>query len=129
VSAVITLNPSSAVPPYEQVRSQLEVLVLSGQLAEGSVLPTIRQLAHDLGIAPGTVQRAYRELESAGLVESRRRGGTVVREMPVRRTTRSQREVRLAAAARDLVAAARALGADLDEVEAALATQWTAPST
>ena len=129
MSAVITLNPSSAVPPYEQVRSQLEVLVLSGQLAEGSVLPTIRQLAHDLGIAPGTVQRAYRELESAGLGESRRRGGTVVREMPVRRTTRSQREVRLAAAARDLVAAARALGADLDEVEAALATQWTAPST
>jgi len=129
MSAVITLNPSSAVPPYEQVRSQVEVLVLSGQLQTGSVLPTIRQLAHDLGIAPGTVQRAYRELEAAGLVESRRRGGTVVRDLPVRRTSRSQREERLAAAARDLVAAARSLGADLDEVEAALATQWTAPST
>jgi len=129
MSGVITLNPSSAVPPYEQVRSQVEVLVLSGQLQTGSVLPTIRQLAHDLGIAPGTVQRAYRELEAAGLVESRRRGGTVVRDLPVRRTSRSQREERLAAAARDLVAAARSLGADLDEVEAALATQWTAPST
>jgi GntR family transcriptional regulator len=129
MSEVITLDPSSAVPPYEQIRSQLEVLVHAGHLRPGTSLPTIRQLAHDLGIAPGTVQRAYRELEAADLVESRRRGGTVVRSMPVRRTSKSQRAERLAAAARDLVAAARSLGADLDEVEAALATQWTAPST
>jgi DNA-binding transcriptional regulator YhcF (GntR family) len=60
-------------------------------------------------VAPGPVPRAYRELESAGLVEARRRGGTVVRERRVRRTSRSQREERLAAAARDLVAATRAL--------------------
>ena len=124
MNAVITLDPSSAVPPYEQVRGQVEVLVLSGQLPEGTVLPTIRQLAHDLGVAPGTVQRAYRELELAGVVESNRRRGTVVLEPSVERTNRVQREARLQAAARELVATARSLGVDLDSVESVLRGQW-----
>jgi len=124
VNAVITLDPSSAVPPYEQVRGQVEVLVLSGQLPVGTMLPTIRQLAHDLGVAPGTVQRAYRELELTGVVESNRRRGTVVLEPNVERTSRRQREQRLQAAARELVATARSLGVDLDSVESALRGQW-----
>ena len=126
MNAVITLDPSSAVPPYEQVRGQVEVLVLSGQLPEGTVLPTIRQLAHDLGVAPGTVARAYRELEQASLVETRRRGGTVVRRAEVQRARRPERDERLATAARDLVAAARSLGVNLDDAEAALRAQWLA---
>ncbi|MFN8148846.1 MAG: GntR family transcriptional regulator [Candidatus Nanopelagicales bacterium] len=124
MSDVIVLDPSSAVPPYEQIRSQVEVLVLAGRLPAGTALPTIRQLAHDLGVAPGTVQRAYRELEAAELVEARRRGGTVVRSRSVPRTTRSQRDERLAASARDLVAATRGLGLDLDAAVEALRRQW-----
>ena len=120
----ITVDPSSGVPPYEQIRSQVEVLVRVGHLRPGDALPTIRQLAHDLGLAPGTVARAYRELESDGLVQSRRRGGTVVLEPSAQAASRSQREARLQAAARDLVAAARALGVDLDAVESALRRQW-----
>jgi len=126
MTPVITLDPSSAVPPYEQVRGQIEVLVLAGQLPEGTALPTIRQLAHDLGVAAGTVARAYRELEQTGLVETRRRGGTVVRRAQVQRGRRPEREERLAAAARDLVAAARGLGVSLDDAEAALRVQWRA---
>ncbi|WP_406111849.1 GntR family transcriptional regulator [Streptomyces sp. NBC_01003] len=58
-------------PPYEQVRLQLADLILGGHLAENDRLPAVRQLAADLGLAAGTIARAYRELESANLVISR----------------------------------------------------------
>jgi DNA-binding transcriptional regulator YhcF (GntR family) len=78
VTAGISLDLRSAVPPYEQIRSQVSSLIAIGSLAPGSRLPTVRSLAADLGIAAGTVARAYKELEAAGLIESRRRNGTVV---------------------------------------------------
>jgi DNA-binding transcriptional regulator YhcF (GntR family) len=78
VSAGITIDLRSATPPYEQIRSQISSLVAIGDLAPGSRLPTVRSLAADLGVAVGTVARAYKELEAAGVVESRRRGGTII---------------------------------------------------
>ena len=78
MSAGITVDLRSAIPPYEQIRAQISSLVAVGELAPGSRLPTVRSLAADLGIAAGTVARAYKELEAAGVVESRRRGGTFV---------------------------------------------------
>ncbi|MDV3222672.1 GntR family transcriptional regulator [Intrasporangium sp.] len=74
----IAVDPTSAEPPFEQVRAQLAGLVTSGRLLPGERLPTVRALAADLGLAVNTVARAYRELETAGLVETRRRAGTVV---------------------------------------------------
>lgn len=68
----------SAVPVYEQIRAQVAAAVAVGTLRPGDRLPASRDLARDLGIAVGTVQRAYRELEAGGVVESRRRTGTVV---------------------------------------------------
>jgi GntR family transcriptional regulator len=78
VSPDIAVDVSSPTPPYEQIRSQIAGHVRTGALTEGSRLPTMRALAADLGVAVGTVARAYAELESAGLVASRRRTGTVV---------------------------------------------------
>jgi DNA-binding transcriptional regulator YhcF (GntR family) len=52
--------------------------VLDGSLAAGTKLPTVRRLAEDLGLAPNTVARAYRELESDGFIETRGRNGTLV---------------------------------------------------
>jgi GntR family transcriptional regulator len=78
VTAGISLDLRSPVPPFEQIRSQLSSLITAGALVPGSKLPTVRSLAADLGIAAGTVARAYKELEAAGLIESRRRNGTVV---------------------------------------------------
>jgi DNA-binding transcriptional regulator YhcF (GntR family) len=72
------LDLRSATPPYEQIRSQISSLVAMGELSPGTRLPSVRNLAADLGIAAGTVARAYKELEAAGIVESRRRGGTIV---------------------------------------------------
>lgn len=74
----LTVDPRSAEPPFEQVRAQLEGLITTGRLLPGDRLPTVRALATDLGLAVNTVARAYKELESSGLVETRRRAGTVV---------------------------------------------------
>ena len=78
MSPTVVLNLRSAVPPYEQIRSQIAGLIAAGSLTPESRLPTVRDLASDLGVAVGTVQRAYRELEAEGLVRSRRRHGTTV---------------------------------------------------
>jgi DNA-binding transcriptional regulator YhcF (GntR family) len=79
---LLVLDPNSSVPPYEQVRSQLAAAIESGRLGPASQLPTVRRLAGDLGLAVNTVARAYRELELAGLVETRGRAGTFVAGPP-----------------------------------------------
>ncbi len=76
---VDTTNPT---PPYEQLRRQLADLITGGALPPGERLPPLRQLAGDLGLAVGTVARTYRELETAGLITSRRGGGTRVAPNP-----------------------------------------------
>jgi len=63
MSVAITIDDDSSLPPYEQLRSQLAFQVRSGHLAPGDRLPTVRQLAGDLGLATNTVARAYGELE------------------------------------------------------------------
>lgn len=76
---MIVLDATDPTPPYEQVREQIASLIRSGGLPGGHRMPTIRQLAADLRISPGTIARAYRSLETAGLVETSRSGGTKVR--------------------------------------------------
>ncbi|GAA4361737.1 GntR family transcriptional regulator [Paeniglutamicibacter cryotolerans] len=78
MSALITVDLRDATPPYEQIRAQVASLIAIGTLTDGERLPTVRALAADLGVATGTVSRAYKELESSGLIASRRRLGTVV---------------------------------------------------
>jgi DNA-binding transcriptional regulator YhcF (GntR family) len=80
--ALLVLDPESSVPPYEQVRSQIAAAIESGRLRPAAQLPTVRRLAGDLGLAVNTVARAYRELELAGLVETRGRHGTFVAGPP-----------------------------------------------
>ena len=75
---MISVDDSSPTPPFEQIRSQLRSQIQLGTLVKGQRLPTVRQLASDLGLAPGTVARAYSELEIEGLVETRRGAGTRV---------------------------------------------------
>ena len=75
---MIVLDATSPIPPFEQVRSQLADLICSGQLAGGQRLPSIRQLAGDLRVAPGTVARAYDALRASGLIETSRAAGTRV---------------------------------------------------
>lgn len=76
--AGLRVDPADPTPPYEQLRRQFVALLEAGVLEPGERLPPLRQLAADLGLAVGTVARTYRELEAAGLVRSRRGGGTRV---------------------------------------------------
>ena len=80
---ILRVDTASAVPPYDQIRSQVATMIATGMLPVGRRLPTIRQLAVDLGLAGGTIARAYRELEQAGLIRSRGRHGTFVLERPL----------------------------------------------
>lgn len=95
---------------YEQIRLQVLAHVWARRLRVGDRLPTIRGLATDLGVAPGTVARAYRELEAHGVVSTRRRTGTVVAD-GVAPADRSLREH-----ADRLVDTARAAGLTDDDV-------------
>ncbi|GAA2674951.1 GntR family transcriptional regulator [Actinoplanes palleronii] len=106
------MDTTSPVPPYEQIRAQLAHLITQGALPARERLPPVRQLAADLGLAVGTVARAYRELELAGLVTSRRGGGTRVADMV--RPAPAQHPVEQLATA--YVTAARRLGASDDQV-------------
>lgn len=78
MSLAVRLRPEDPTPPFEQLRSQIAAAITSGDLPTGWRLPTVRQLAGDLGVAAGTVARSYRELEAAGLVVTARGAGTRV---------------------------------------------------
>jgi DNA-binding transcriptional regulator YhcF (GntR family) len=108
-STVITLDDTSDVPPYEQVRDQVAAQVGDGTLVAGHRMPTVRALAADLGLAVNTVAKAYRELEQAGVIETRGRAGSFVTGDGVERRAR--------AAARAYLAETRTLGlSDADAV-------------
>ncbi|MFG1666969.1 GntR family transcriptional regulator [Streptomyces sp. Y7] len=114
----VRVDTTSQVPPYEQIRAQLAALIRTGRLTEGERLPTVRQLAADLGLAPGTVARAYRELEAAELIRTRRGAGTRVAGLPS--GPHAHDAHRLGTLARDFTSAARALGAGTEDILAAV---------
>ena len=96
---IVRVDPASPVPPYEQLRSQVATMIAGGALVPGQRLPTIRQLAADLGLAGGTVARAYRELERDRLVVSRGRKGTFVNAEQLRPDGERDRQLEEAAGA------------------------------
>ena len=101
----VQVDPQAARPLFDQLRTQVIAGVRSGRLAAGVRLPTVRELARELGLAVNTVARAYRELEAAGIVETRGRFGTFVARV-------DPADVAMAAAARTYAEAARSLGID-----------------
>jgi DNA-binding transcriptional regulator YhcF (GntR family) len=111
---ILRVDPTSSTPVYEQIREQLLTMISSGSLAPGVQLPTIRQLASDLGLAKGTVSKAYEVLLHDGAIISRGRHGTSVAKKP--RTLRSaERTARLDAAAQTLALSTCQLGFSPDE--------------
>ncbi|MBA2555106.1 MAG: GntR family transcriptional regulator [Geodermatophilaceae bacterium] len=108
---ILQVDPRSAVPPYEQIRVQITGMIANGVLPAGTRLPPIRQLAKDLGLAGGTVARAYRELEADGSIATRGHRGSHVMAPPEQPTSPRVDEA-LASAARAFALQARQLGAD-----------------
>ncbi len=108
----IQLQPNTQPALYEQLRLQIMTLARSGKLPSGARLPTVRALAADLGIAPHTVARAYKELEAGGAIVTRGKQGSYIADTGD--VTREQAE----RAAVDYVRAARSLGFSDDEAVA-----------
>ena len=82
--ARIVLDENDPTPAYEQIHRQIVGHIVSGALPVGTRLPSLRQLAGDLGIAVNTAARAYQLLDESGLTVSRRGGGTKVASRPER---------------------------------------------
>lgn len=76
----LAVDPDLA--PFQQIMDQFRSLIECGELRAGDTLPTVRQLAGDLSVAPNTVARAYAELQDEGLITSDGRRGTRVASGP-----------------------------------------------
>ena len=74
----IVLSNSSDLPIYEQIKEQVKTQILSGELSENEMLPSLRQLAKELKISVLTTTRAYNELEEEGFITSRQGKGFFV---------------------------------------------------
>ena len=105
----VRIDQRAAGPPFDQLRTQIIGAVRDGRLTPGSRLPTVRELAGQLELAVNTVARAYRELETAGILETRGRFGTFVARL-------DPADAAMATAAHTFVSAAKALG--IDKVQA-----------
>ena len=88
----IVISNSSPLPIYEQIKEQVKAQILSGDLVEDEILPSLRQLAKDLKISVLTTTRAYNELEQEGFITSRQgkgfyvmsRGSDLIREQLIK---------------------------------------------
>lgn len=113
------IDAASGVPPYEQLRTKIAARVADGRLPAGTRLPTVRQLAADLGLAANTVAKAYRELEVDGLLETQGRRGTFVGSAALEAPPHE-----VSTCAGDLARAARRHGLTLAEAQRLLGDAW-----
>lgn len=104
----IRVDAQAARPLFDQLRIQIIGGIRDGRLPPGARLPTVRELAAELNMAVNTVARAYRELEGAGVVETRGRYGSFVARV-------DPADAAMASAANAFVSAAKALGVDKGE--------------
>lgn len=107
---IVQIDVSSSVPVYRQISDAIRVYLVDGTLGPGASLPTVRQLAYDLGVHFNTVAEAYRLLSDEGWLELRRRRGAVVVERNVPQGDWVQSENDYAARFKELAARAQADG-------------------
>jgi len=112
---LLHVNPSDELPIYRQIVRQVTDAIAGGRLRPGEQLPSHRDLAEQLVIAPLTVKKAYDELELAGLITTQRGRGTFVKET-LPSVAPSERRERLRDAAQRLMSQASLIGVRFDEV-------------
>lgn len=124
---MVRIDLSSTQPLGEQIRTEIRDAIARGEVRPGESLPTVRQLAADLGINLNTVARAYRFLEAEGLVTTIRGRGTVVRsarETPV--LAKRPLKDRIRRAVRQVISDARLAGLQREELEELFAKEASA---
>jgi GntR family transcriptional regulator len=120
---LLDIDPSAAAPIWRQIEDGVRRMVVSGVLAPGSTVPSVRDLARELGINPATVSKAYQRLTVAGVLEVRRGEGTFVAPRPAAAVDAERRRL-LESEAKRFADAARDLGADPAEAADAVARAW-----
>lgn len=120
MNPLVQLDDNSERTIYEQIVAQVQEAIATGRLAAGDRLPTVRELADQLGIAPGTVARAYSELERGNIVISQGVRGTRVAGRPKPALDPLARPVNLAGLLRPAAVAAFHMGATAEQLRAAL---------
>lgn len=121
---LLRIEPASDLAPYEQVRTQVAAMVISGDLTPGQKLPTVRQLAADLGLATNTVARAYRELEADKVISTQGRRGTFVHSAALDDAREGLLHTDAVSAAAALAGTARRLGLSLAETTRLVEGAW-----
>lgn len=116
----VQIDDSSDRSIYEQIVAQITEAAATGALRPGERLPTVRQLADELDVAPGTVARAYGELERQGLVITDGARGTRVAERTGAVAGKAERSETLVGLLRPVAVAAFHLGADAEDLRVAL---------
>jgi GntR family transcriptional regulator len=117
LDTLFRISPSSGVPIYRQIIDQVRILITSGRWPEGTMLPSVRQMAVELEINMMTVSKAYARLEAEGLVERVR--GTGMRVLsPTVVGNVTQRKAELKPYAEALVTHGRQLGLTAEQIQA-----------
>ena len=80
---ILKIDMSGHIPIYQQIRNQIVYGVATGRLETGEQLPTVRQLAADIGVNPMTVSKAYTLLKDEGVIVIDRRHGAKINALPV----------------------------------------------
>ena len=111
----ILISNASPDPIYEQIVRQIKAQIITGDLAEGTPLPSIRKLAHELQISVITTKRAYEELEKEGLIDTVGGKGTFVAAQN-QEFLREKRMTLVQGRLADAVGEARTLGVGYDEL-------------
>ena len=127
---LLHIDPSNGLPIYDQINRQVKFAVANGALRSGDLVPSVRELAGRVAVNPNTVARAYRDLQTEGVLETLRGEGLrVTKTAP--ETCRTERQTLLKARLRSAIAECRLGGLTTDEIRTLIEDVLvdTAPST
>ena len=125
---LLDLNSAAERPIYGQIADRVKFAVAGGVLRPGDLVPSVRELSKQLVVNPNTVARAYRDLQTEGLLESVRGMGMQVAEGALERCRAARREM-VRQRLRQAIAEARQSKLDTAEIEAILREEWARGSS
>ncbi len=124
MSGQFKIDRASPLPVYVQLAEQIRLLVRRGALSPGDPLPTVRELAVELGINANTVTRVYRDLQQEGLLRLERGLGTFVQPQQREATLVDRDYQRIVKRTRELVALSRESGLTARELAQLVDGVW-----